>query len=229
MELNKIYQGDCLQVLKTFSDKSVDLILTDPPYELENHGGGTSEMWRQLCDKHIDFISNGFDISVLAEFERVCKVVNIIMFCSNKQVSKLMSYFENKGYSTTLLVWHKPNAVPFGNGKYISDIEFIVFVRGKNATYNSLGVKEQSKLFQYNYPTKDRLHPTQKPVPLIERLIKLSSNEKDTILDPFIGSGTTAVACLKTGRNYVRIELDQKYVDIANNRINEFSAQGVLL
>jgi len=224
MKLNHIYCGDCLEVMRGMEDNSVDLILTDPPYKLENHGGGKSKMWRQLCDKHIDFISNGFTENILPELERVCKVVNIILFCSNKQVSKLMGFFERKDYSTTLLVWHKPNAVPFGNGKYVSDIEYLIYIRGKNATYNN-EIKERSKLFSYNYPsTSERVHPTQKPIALIDKLLQIHSKSNDIILDPFLGSGTTCVAAKELGRRYIGIEISQKYVDIANKRLS----QGVL-
>jgi len=219
--INQIIQGDCLEVIKGIPDKSVDLVITDPPYKLENHGGGDNKNWWRNLNKsnHIDFMSDGFNDEVLNEFVRICKVVNILIFCSNKQVSKLMNIFEVKGYSTTLLAWHKKNAIPFGNGKYISDIEFIVFIRGKNATFNKSTNKENSKLFQYNYPTGKRFHPAEKPAELIKRLLKIHSNKNDIILDPFLGSGTTVVACKELGRRYIGIEISPEYCEIARNRI----------
>ena len=84
--------------MPTLESKSVDFVCIDPPYELDNHGGGQSkEMKRQLNDLHIDFISKGFDIEkVFTEIERISKVMNMVCFCSNKQVSKIMNYWEQK-------------------------------------------------------------------------------------------------------------------------------------
>ena len=218
--LNKVICGDCLEVMKDIPDKSVDLVLTDPPYEQENHGGGTGKMWRQICNGNIDFLSNGFDYQkVFQEFERICKIVNIIIFCSNKQISKTMKYFEDKNYSVVLLVWDKTNAVPFGNGKYISNAEFMVYVRGKNATYNN-EIENRGKIFRYNYPP-NRQHPTEKPIEIIRKLLEIHSNPKSIILDPFLGSGTTAVACKHLKRNYIGIEINPAYVKIANERLRQ--------
>lgn len=222
----KLLKGDCLELMKDIPDKSIDLILTDPPYLQENHGGGKSNFAQRKLVKMpkqtIGFISNSFDMeNTFSEFERICKTTNIIIFCSNKQVSKIMNYWEQKKYSVTLLVWDKTNPVPLGNGKYISNLEFIIYVRGKNATYNNKGYEYQLKTFRYPFPGgKGRYHPTQKPIDLIERLLEIHSNENDTILDCFMGSGTTGVACKELNRNFIGIEIDEKYFEIACERIN---------
>jgi site-specific DNA-methyltransferase (adenine-specific) len=221
----KLLLGDCLERLKEIEDKSIDFILTDPPYELDNHGGGQNkDLHRSLTDKHIDFISDGFDIElVFAQFERVMKVVNTCIFCSNKQVSKIMSYWESRGYSTTCLIWKKPNPIPFGNGKYVSDIEFIIYVRGKGATYNNLGMKEQSKVFEYSSPSsKKRIHPTEKPVELLEKLIRIHSKPGDVILDPFGGSGSTGEAALNNQRDIIIIEKNEDYFEGLKNRLEKY-------
>jgi site-specific DNA-methyltransferase (adenine-specific) len=224
-EKNQVILGDCLETMKDIPDKSIDMVLTDPPYELDNHGGGTTDFAQRklVKDLHIDFISSSFDMgAVFAEIERVSKTMNLVMFCSNKQVSKIMGYWESRGYSTTLLVWDKPNPVPFGNGKYISSIEFIVYVRGKNAPYNSIGYEEQLKTFRYGVPSsKNRLHPTEKPVDMLERLIKIHSNEGGIVLDPFAGSGSTGVACKNLKRNYILIEKEPEYIEIIKKRLQE--------
>jgi len=133
-----------------------------------------------------------------------------------------MKWWEDRKYSVTLLVWEKTNPVPFGNGKYISSIEFMVYVRGKGATYNNIGYEHQLKTFRYGSPsTKVRLHPTEKPNELLERLLRIHSNEGDIVLDPFMGSGTTGVACKNQGRDFIGIELDKKYFEIAKERINQ--------
>ena len=226
MELNKIYNADCLIGMQRIPDKSIDCIITDPPYELESHGGGTTELSQRklVKENHIEFISNGFNYDdVFQQMLRICKTPNFFIFCSNKQVSKVMTYFEKLDLSTTLLVWNKTNPSPLCNGKYLSDIEFIVYVRGKGATFNN-DTPFDFKRKVYTSPivsNKDRLHPTQKGIELIRRYILQHSNPNDVILDPFIGSGTTAIACINTKRNFIGFELEKKYFDIANKRIED--------
>lgn len=224
LEINQIYNGDCLELMKSIPEKSVDLIITDPPYELENHGGGQSKMAsRKLVkERHIDFISHGFDYElVFGEFLRIAKIPNYIIFCSNKQVSKIMRWFEDKNLSTTLLIWHKTNPVPFANGKHLSDVEFAVYVRGANATFNNdVPLEYKSKV--YCSPIVNnakRYHPTEKPIELLSRYIDTFSKNDDIVLDPFAGSGTTCIAALRENRKYIGIELDPHYYEVAKKRI----------
>lgn len=224
----QLYNGDCLEIMKQIPDRSIDFVLTDPPYELDNHGGGKSkEMKRQLNDLHIDFISKGFDLEkVFTEIERVSKIMNMICFCSNKQVSKIMNYWEQKKYSVTLLVWDKPNPIPFGNGKHISNLEFMIYVRGKGASFNNLGVNEQKKTFNYPSPSSSkRIHPTEKPIEMLKRLINLHTKQNDTILDCFGGSFSTGLACKELHRKFIGIEIDKKYFNLGAKRLNEHQSQ----
>ena len=222
---NLIVNADCLQYFNKIENKSSDFVCIDPPYELDNHGGVVNghNLTRKLNrDKHIDFISDGFDIQkVFTEIERVSKVVNMVCFCSNKQVSKIMKYWEDKNYSVTLLVWDKPNPIPFGNGKHISNLEFMIYVRGKGATFNNLGVAEQKKTFNYPSPSSTkRLHPTEKPIELLERLIKLHTKENDIVLDCFAGSFSTAEACQRLNRKGIFIEIENEYYQKGINRLS---------
>ncbi len=220
-----LVNADCLDYMPTIQDKSIDFVCIDPPYELDNHGGVVNghDLTRKLNrDKHINFISDGFDLNaVFSQIERVSKVMNMVCFCSNKQVSKIMNYWEQKKYSVTLLVWDKPNPIPFGNGKHISNLEFMVYVRGKGATFNNLGVNEQKKTFNYPSPSSSkRLHPTEKPIELLERLIKLHTKEDDIVLDCFAGSFSTADACKRLNRQCIAIELEKQYYDKGVNRLS---------
>jgi site-specific DNA-methyltransferase (adenine-specific) len=218
-------KGDCLELMKDIPDKSIDFVCIDPPYELDNHGGGKTDFAQRklVKDLHIDFISNGFEMEkVFTEIERVSKTMNMICFCSNKQVSKIMNYWEQKKYSVTLLVWQKSNPVPFGNGKYISDLEFMIYVRGKNAIYNNTGYANQLKTFNYPAPSsKARIHPTEKPIELLKRLIEIHSNKGSVVLDCFGGSFSTGLACMELGRDFIGMELDDKYFEIAERRITD--------
>jgi site-specific DNA-methyltransferase (adenine-specific) len=226
---NEIYLGDCLELMKQIPDKSIDCVITDPPYELTNGGSGIS------CLKSIGKISNGladiengFDIGLaFSEFKRVLKTFNCFVFCSNKQVSKIMSWGEQNGYYTTCLVWHKYNATPFCNGVWKSDIEFIIHIREKGATFKG-NAEVKSKVSTLPIETSKYGHPTEKPVKLISKYIQIGTNENDLILDPFLGSGTTAIACYDLKRRYIGIEKCESYYNIAKNRIEQFEAQGRL-
>lgn len=159
----------------------------------------------------IKFVSDGFDYEkVFQEFKRICKPLNLYIFCSNKQITKIMSYFE-KDYPTTLLVWHKTNAIPLANKTYQSNVEFIVCVRDEGSTFNNLSIDKKSKVISMAYPVGYRIHPTQKPVALIQRLLEIKSNEGDIVLDPFSGSGTTAIACHRMKRKFICIEKDYTF------------------
>ena len=226
----EITNEDNMELMARYSDNYFDFVLIDPPYELDNHGGVVKghELERKLNrDKHINFISDGFNIEdTFSEIERISKVMNMICFCSNKQVSKIMNYWEQKKYSVTLLVWDKPNPIPLGNGKHISNLEFMVYVRGKGATFNNLGVNEQKKTFNYPSPSNTyRIHPTEKPIQLLERLIKLHTNENHIVLDCFGGSMSTAIACYNTNREIVSCELNKEYFDKATERIKNHVSQ----
>jgi DNA modification methylase len=223
-ELGMCFKGDCLDIMKNIPDNSVDMILTDPPYKNENHGGGQTELAQRklVKDLHIDFISNGFNYEeIFTQMLRICKIPNFFIFCSNKQISTIMGYFESKKLSTTLLVWNKTNPAPLCNGKYLSDCEFIVYVRGKGATFNNNTPFDYKKkcFISSIVPNKTRFHPTEKPIDLLTQYILLHSNKNSVIIDPFMGSGSTCVACKNTNRRYIGIELDKKYFDIAVERI----------
>ena len=124
--------------------------------------------------------------------------------------------------STRLLIWEKTNPSPMNGDKiWLSGIECCVFGKKSGATFN-----EFCKNVVFRYPSGERnIHPTQKPVTLIRRLILASSNEQDTILDPFMGSGTTAIACIKEHRHFIGFEMNNEYFDKAVRRIKAEQAQ----
>lgn len=223
-----IHNDDCLDVMESMVERNVkvDCIITDPPYELSNHGGGRTELAQRklVKDTHIDFISNGFDYEKCFDlFLKIQSIPNILIFCSNNQVSKTIKYFEDRKLTTTLLVWNKTNPSPLCNGKHLSDVEFIVYVRGKGATFNN-DAPFDFKRKVYTSPivsNKNRLHPTQKSVEHIERYLQLHTKEQDLVFDPFMGSGTTGVACFNTNRKFIGCEIDKDYFDIASKRLKE--------
>ena len=208
---NTIIQGDCLEVLKQLPDKCVDLVLTDIPYgEVNRDCNGLRELDKADADVVL------FDLSELTEeLERVCRG-SVYVFCGTEQVSILRHNFVEYGLSTRLIIWEKTNPSPM-NGQYIwlSGIECCVFARNKNATFNG-----HCRNTVLRYPCGSSiLHPTEKPLAMFEDIIKTSSKEGDLVLDPFLGSGTTAVACYRTRRDFIGIEISPEYCETARKRL----------
>ena len=218
--------GDCLEVLKTIPDNSIDLVVTDPPYIVTKGGTHAKSNFISCRVDNIEAeltpISDGFDFAALDECCRVLKKINMYVWCSKYQLADLLIYFENKGCNTNVLTWHKSNPVPTCGNKYLSDTEFCIFAREPGV---KLFGTYESKLTYYVQAinSKDKKlygHPTVKPENIISNLIINSSKEGEVVLDPFMGSGTTGAVCKKLNRNFIGIEIEEKYYNIAKARIN---------
>lgn len=228
MQGNWIQCGDCQELLKNIPDKSIDLIVTDPPYILETDGAG---MFGKKADnyggqryvmKNIDFMKNGIEEDVLDELVRVMKKINIYIWCSQKQLPIFYKYFvEKKKCNWNLLCWHKTNPTPTCGNKYLTDTEYCLFFREKGVkVYGEYATKRTFYVSTKNLEDKKKFgHPTIKPLEIIKNLIINSSQENDIVLDPFLGSGTTAVASINTNRQFIGFELDKEYFLTAYNRI----------
>lgn len=226
METNIIYNEDCLEGLKKLPDKCIDLVVTDPPYEIDMHGGG--EFIKQRQGWQNDMVNSGFiggfNSEILKECERVLKKMNAYFFCSRAQLPMYLDFIRGGGYVFDILIWQKTNPIPLFNNHYMIDKEFIVFVRDKNLGFRAENYESARTIFTYPINAKDKKrygHPTIKPLPIVETLIRNSSKEEDIVLDPFIGSGTTAVACLNTNRQYIGYEWNERFFEIAQNRVQE--------
>ena len=222
MEYDYIECGDCLELMKGIPDKSIDLIVTDPPYKIDTSGAGLYKQEDKQYIKELNFMKDGFSEEVLDELCRVMKKINIYFFCSQKQIIFLIDYFvKKKKCNWNLLTWHKTNPIPACGNKYLTDTEFILFFREKGVkVYGSYETKSTYYVTPLNQSDKKKYgHPTVKPLEIVKNLIVNSSKENDIVLDPFLGSGTTAVACINTGRHYIGFELDQRYYDIACKRL----------
>ena len=224
----ELLNDDCLTVLKDISTNSIDLVITDPPYKLNKTTGSMTssakvDKWQgnlRAGDKTAN-ITNVIQFSEwLPEIYRVLKEnSHCYIWVNDKNLVDLCNDAEKVGFRLhNILVWKKNNCTP--NRWYMKNCEFIVFLhKGKSFPIKNLG---DAQLFECdNINGKDKLHPTQKPITYLERLILNSSNELDTVLDPFMGSGSTGVACINTNRKFVGIELDNIYYEIAKNRIQE--------
>ena len=220
----KLYKGDCLEVMKNIEDGSVDLVVTDPPYEIATTGAGMYKQADKQYVKELNGMKDGFSEEVLDELCRIMKKINIYFFCSQKQIIPLLDYFvKKKKCNWNILSWHKTNPIPACGNKYLTDTEFILFFREKGVkVYGSFDTKRTWYATPLNQSDKKKYgHPTVKPLSILENLVVNSSQEGNIVFDPFMGSGSTGVACLNTNRNFIGIELDEGYFNIAQNRIEE--------
>lgn len=220
----EIHNNDCLEYLKQVEDNSIDLIITDPPYEIHTSGGGMYKAKDKQYVKQLNGIKNGFAPEVLDELVRVMKKINIYIFCSQKQILPLLKYFvEEKKCNYNILTWHKSNPIPACGNKYITDTEYILFFREKGVKiYGSASTKLTYYITPLNVKDKKLYkHPTCKPVNILENLVVNSSCEGAIILDPFMGSGSTGVASIKQGRYFIGVEQVKEYCDIAKERLDE--------
>lgn len=167
-------------------------------------------------------LNKGCDLSILSEFCRVLKYIYIYIWCSKEQILPIMKFFEDKNCKVNILVWCKTNPTPSTNNNWLPDVEYCLVFKEEGAPRYNDGYELKSRWYvsPLNKSDKDIWgHPTIKPLELVERHIKHSTNPGDTVLDCFMGSGTTGVACRNLDRNFIGIEIDQKYFDIAKRRI----------
>lgn len=189
-----------------------------------------SKSIQNMNDELEDYgLNNGIDYRIIIEFMRVMKKPNIYIWCNKEQIPKYLDIFA-KGYgcSFDILIWQKTNATPLFCNKYLTDKEYCLYFR-KGGYCQPQNYEDAKTIFNLPINIKDKdkfLHPTCKPLNIIETLIKNSSKEGDIILDTFLGSGTTAVACKNTNRNFIGFEINKKWYDIANDRLNNIDANG---
>lgn len=223
-----LLKGDCLELLGDVSDNSVDMVFTDCPYKITSggvtnpHGGifknANKDNMLVMSGKLFDHNAIEFE-SWLPEIYRVVKPgTHTYIMVNGRNLSKLQAEAENVGFKfVNLLVWKKNNVTP--NRYYMGKTEFILMLRkGGARTINNVGTPN---IFEIPNIIGKKLHPTQKPTELLEIFIRNSTNEGDVVLDPFMGSGSTCVACINSGRHYIGYEIDQKYFDIAQDRVNK--------
>lgn len=246
---NKILQGNSIEILKTIPDKSIDLIFADPPYFMQTEGvllrtngtkfSGVEDEW----DKFSDYIEyDNFTTLWLKECKRVLKDNGSIWVIGSFQnIYRLGYIMQNLGFwILNDLVWNKNNPVPnFGGTRFCNAHETMLWCsksKKSKYTFNYKTMKylnnnkqERSvwnlSICNGSERIKDdnnvKVHSTQKPELLLEKIILSSTKVDDVVLDPFFGTGTTGAIAKKLGRNYIGIEIDKKYIDVAEKRIEK--------
>ena len=226
--------GDCLEVMKKIPDESIDLVLTDPPYNI-SHKGKIFRDYRSGKNGNInmDFGEWDYNFNItpfLEETKRILKKYGQwIVFCAEQQIGIYRIWLEENGHFKQIIIWEKTNPLPqFRKCGYRQTTEIIMWAYKNNPTkkeqhFNFLLQEEMKNIFRFPIcGGKERtIHPTQKPIKLIEQLLLRHSFKNDLILDPFLGSGTTAVACKNLGRKCIGIEINKEYCDISIKRLRQ--------
>ena len=230
METNVIYNEDCYIGIKNIPNNSVDLVIIDPPYDIDTRRNriGYNRIAKSILKVENTLLDHNltesYDFSLLDELIRIMKKVNIYIWCNKSQIEDYLKYFVDK-YKCRyeILIWNKTNAMPLYSNKYINDKEYCLYFR-KESKCNPETYEDARTVYTSPSNARDRIlyqHPTIKPVDFIRRLIRNSSNENDIVLDCFMGSGTTAVASIMENRKYIGYEINKKYFDISNARIEK--------
>ena len=225
--INNIYNEDCLLGIKKIPDNSIDLVIIDPPYQINNHNTNyNSDLSREVSKYNEELykcdLTDGYNTNILYELIRVMKKINIYVFCNCEQIPFYIDFFIKKyKCKMDIIVWNKTNAMPLFNNKYLTDKEYCLYFR-KGGYCCPNNYEDAKTVFYYPINIMDKKrwkHPTIKPEELIRKLIRNSSKKDDTILDCFMGSGTTAVCSILECRNYIGFEINKNFYNTCLKRI----------
>jgi len=226
-----LLNGDSKDIIKRIPDNSIDLILTDPPYNIGKHSTGNiplpgrSPMNNDVADwDHIDFNPEEW----ADEFIRILKPTgNLFIFTSYNQLGRWYNCLDKRFDTSNFMIWHKTNPAPkiFKAG-FLNSCEMIFTCWNKKHTWNFISQAEMHNFLESSICMRpERLsnpkHPAQKPVKILEKLIRIASNENDIVFDPFMGVGSTGVAAISLNRKFIGVEINKRYFDAAAKRVND--------
>ena len=214
LKFNEIYNIHCFDGMEQMKDKSVTMTLTDIPYNCVSRPDNGLRKLGTDDKKKADIETFRLKLFI----PEICRVTSgsVYVFCATEQVSEVRQLLIDNKMSTRLCIWEKTNPAPMnGQWMWLSGIECCVYGKFPGATFN-----EHCKNTVWRYPIQRGIdHPTPKPLELFKYLIRVSSNTGDTVFDPCLGSGTTAIAAREERRNYLGFELDPGYYAYAQKRL----------
>ena len=223
MVVDKLYNCDCMEFMASMGKDSVDMTLTDIPYDAVNNNdikarGGQSRGIRKIDKGKADILT--FDLDAFLERVDLITKNVIVIFCGIEQMSHIFSYYKNQGYVVRQLIYHKTNPSPMnGQNMYLLALENAVWVKKKNAVFNGF-----CKSNVLSYPTgSSSFHPTEKNHELLRALIYDNTKQNDLVFDPCAGSGSSLLVAGQEGRHFLGCELHKPYYDKAVKRLK---AQG---
>lgn len=237
LQKNKIYNYDWKKIINLIPDKSIDLVITDPPYDIENSKNKIqkiqkiNENYNEKFLKRFNHYKEMNDIIWSYDIVQFGDIIlnkmmkpNLYFFCNKKQIPDYLDYYvKQKKLKFNMIIWHKRNAQPTYYNKYLDDCEYILHFHSGGKVKPENYIDAQTVIFdKINHNDKKKYHhPTIKPLFIIEKLIKNSSKIDELVFDPFSGSGTTAVGCKKLNRNFICCEINKKHFNNSINRLNE--------
>ena len=239
----KLYNMNCMDAMKEIPSDSIDLVLTDPPYNLGLFMKKRATNLKAMRDNF--FVAAGWDDLAFEDwvnemdvmFGELARIIksrgSVIIFMSIIKVETIIKIAEKHGfYYKTTGIWHKKNPMPRNmNLHFINSTEaWIYFIyNGHTGTFNNQGKAFHDFIETSVTPAGERIfgkHPTQKPVQLMEYFITLLSNEGDIVFDPFSGSASSGVAALKHRRKYIGAEISEEYYMNSIKRLEEIEYNG---
>lgn len=224
----RLDRGDAFELIRTVPDGSVDLILTDPPYNIGSYSTGNIQFGGRRKDMNNDIADWDQDVvdptALVEDFMRILKPTgNLFIFTGSNLFGKWHTLLDPVFDTFQYMAWHKTNPTPsVRKSSFLNSLELIVCCWNKGHTWNFLRQNEMHNFVEGPICMgRERLaHPTQKPLYVLERIIARASNVGDLVIDPFAGTGSTGVAALRLGRNFHGFELDQTYHAMAEQRLN---------
>ena len=215
--------GDCLELMKNIPDKSVDMVLTDPPYLCDySRHDSKNRFSKKIANDENNSANEGMIVSYLQECFRIMKDnTAVYCFCNYKKIDFFKQQIEKAGFNLkNIIIWDKQrNGMGDLSTTFGYSYEFIVFASKGQPKIRG---KRISDVWQFaRVKPKEQTHQNQKPIDLLKQAIEKSSDEGAVVFDGFMGSGSTGVAAVNTNRDFIGIELDENYYHIAQDRINK--------
>lgn len=224
--------ADSKNVIKRIPDNSIDFILTDPPYNLSKHSTGNIPLSKREINNDIakwDLVEFNPEEWV-NDFIRILKPTgNLFIFTSYNQIGRWYNLLDHKFDTSNFMVWHKTNPVPkiFKAG-FLNSCEMIFTCWNKKHTWNFISQAEMHNFIESPICMRpERLsspkHPTQKPISILKKMIKIATNKNDIVFDPFMGVGSTGVAALELDRRFIGVEINKEYFEASKKDRKHFT------
>lgn len=215
-----LYNGSCYEIIPSLKDASVDLVVTDPPYRIDPHKGTGVYGNNVVCLDELEKLeSMSFEPKKFLDLLKPkLKKFYGYFFCNKFLVREYLEWADGNRFLFDILTLLKSNPLPAWGGHHLNDTEYCIMIRESGAYFDrKLELDDYRK--SYTQKCVKRIHPAEKPVEFLERFVKVSCPKDGTVLDPFMGSGSTGVAARIHGRNFVGIEMSLKYFAAAKQRI----------
>jgi len=228
-----LVQGDCYEIIPTLPDSSIDLVITDPPYHFDAKGNGFfSEKHPEKRRKYADalmslecckFEPKQFLDMLLPKMKKFYG----FFFCNKVLVVDYITWAKLHRFLFDIFIMAKSNPLPAHSTHHLNDMEYCIMIREPRTYFSKDGYFDDYRKW-YLKSCKKGLHPAEKPVGMLERFVRVSCPDGGIVLDPFMGSGSTGVACVRNGRSFIGIEKNQDYFNLAKKRIDDENGVGTL-